>query len=335
MKKIALLLSIGLVSVGLAQTDITTPNSDPTNRTSDKIGMIITPPPPINPSNPNADGSTDPTTPRIPSVPNQAVIVLYGIPTDYQTSMNCQTPGAPDFCIAATCVSTRQYCAFLNAVAQSGDPYGLYYQKTPFQKGICLIKRNNYLPPFYYTLDDGILTIPGAFNPDGTPYTILGGEYPMTYVSLLSAARFCNWIANGEPTNLPEGPGSTETGSYTITTSKLTTNAGTVMTNNSPILNTISLNPGAHWRLLGSYPSSNTNIPGNVNGIVNEWRESLASFQAVPQDQGALVYQWMDTRIGINPYNGWLQISTCNFQTRTEGINSPLSETGFRLVYFP
>jgi formylglycine-generating enzyme required for sulfatase activity len=32
----------------------------------------------------------------------------------------------------------------------------------------------------------------------------------------LDAARFCNWLQNGQPTNLGEATGSTETGAYTL-----------------------------------------------------------------------------------------------------------------------
>ena len=52
----------------------------------------------------------------------------------------------------------------------------------------------------------------------------------MFNVSWGDAARFANWMGNGEPTNLGEAVGSTETGAYTLngdTTSYLETrNAG-------------------------------------------------------------------------------------------------------------
>ncbi len=40
-------------------------------------------------------------------------------------------------------------------------------------------------------------------------------NFPVNYVSWGDAARFCNWLQNGQPTG-PEGPGTTETGAYTL-----------------------------------------------------------------------------------------------------------------------
>jgi hypothetical protein len=40
-------------------------------------------------------------------------------------------------------------------------------------------------------------------------------NYPVTYVGFFSACRFANWLSNGQPTGA-EGPGTTETGTYTV-----------------------------------------------------------------------------------------------------------------------
>jgi hypothetical protein len=41
------------------------------------------------------------------------------------------------------------------------------------------------------------------------------GDAPMTTMRWNDAARFCNWLQNGQPTG-NQGPGTTETGAYTI-----------------------------------------------------------------------------------------------------------------------
>jgi formylglycine-generating enzyme required for sulfatase activity len=41
------------------------------------------------------------------------------------------------------------------------------------------------------------------------------GNFPVNWVSWGSAARFCNWLANGQPTG-PEATWTTENGSYTL-----------------------------------------------------------------------------------------------------------------------
>src|SRR5262249_21164061 len=47
-------------------------------------------------------------------------------------------------------------------------------------------------------------------------YSVIGPpNHPITYVSWYDAARFANWLSNGQPVGA-EGPGTTETGSYTL-----------------------------------------------------------------------------------------------------------------------
>ena len=92
-------------------------------------------------------------------------------------------------------VTLNQYCAFLNAVGAT-DPYALY---------------NPYL---------GLLPQVRGISRQGSSgsyhYSIIGsGNRPVTYVSWFDAARFVNWMQNGQPTG-PQGPGTTETGAYTL-----------------------------------------------------------------------------------------------------------------------
>ncbi len=95
-------------------------------------------------------------------------------------------------------VTTSQYAQFLNAVAAT-DPYGLY--STTMAPGpqlaYCGIVRNGS---------------PGSYS-----YSVMPGRenFPVSSLSWGDAARFCNWLANGQVSGA-EGPGTTETGSYTL-----------------------------------------------------------------------------------------------------------------------
>jgi hypothetical protein len=93
-------------------------------------------------------------------------------------------------------VTTAQYAQFLNSVAAAGDPYGLYNSKM--------------------ATDLPTIGITKASTSSGFSYTVKGnGNVPVFDVSLGDAARFVNWLANGQPI-APEGPGTTETGTYTL-----------------------------------------------------------------------------------------------------------------------
>jgi formylglycine-generating enzyme required for sulfatase activity len=107
-------------------------------------------------------------------------------------------------------VTNAQYTAFLNAVNSDGS-------------GVGGIGPNG----IYNTLmgsdaRGGISFNAGAAN--GSKYTIRTsmGDKPVNYVSWYDAARFTNWLHNGQ------GSGSTETGAYTLTgnTGIITKNVG-------------------------------------------------------------------------------------------------------------
>ena len=96
-------------------------------------------------------------------------------------------------------VTAGQYTAFLNAVAAT-DTYGLY--------------NSNMALVGVYTAGCGIVQsgTSGSYTYSvATAYQNL----PVNYVSWGDAARFCNWLQNGQLT-APEGPGTTETGAYTL-----------------------------------------------------------------------------------------------------------------------
>ena len=86
-------------------------------------------------------------------------------------------------------VTVAQYTEFLNSVAQS-DPYGLYTGSMQSGPLGAFITQSGTDGSYTYT------AVPGTEN------------QPVRWVSFYDAARFCNWLANGQ------GSSSTETGVY-------------------------------------------------------------------------------------------------------------------------
>ena len=92
-------------------------------------------------------------------------------------------------------VTVGQYTAFLNAVAAT-DLYGVYRSDMATDLNVAGIGRSGALGSYRY-------------------YVIGSPNNPITYVNWGDAMRFANWLNNGQPTGT-EGPGTTETGAYTL-----------------------------------------------------------------------------------------------------------------------
>jgi len=91
-------------------------------------------------------------------------------------------------------VTTGQYAAFLNAVAAT-DTYGLYNVNMWTHETGCKIQRTGSAGSYTYSV-----------APDWV-------NRPVNFVSWGDAARFANWLHNGQPTGAPH-LASTEDGSY-------------------------------------------------------------------------------------------------------------------------
>jgi formylglycine-generating enzyme len=93
-------------------------------------------------------------------------------------------------------VTAGQYTEFLNAVADA-DPNGLYNTSMGDPDGTrgANIQRTGSSPSYSYSV------------------AAAWAERPVTFVSFWDAARFSNWLHNGQPTG-PQGPGTTESGAY-------------------------------------------------------------------------------------------------------------------------
>jgi sulfatase modifying factor 1 len=113
---------------------------------------------------------------------------------------------AEAFQISKYLVTIGQYTDFLNAVAAT-DPYELYNTRMATDLNIAGILRSGTIGGYSYSVIDN----------DGN-----SANRPITYVSWYSAARFANWMHNGQ------GAGDTETGAYELGSNWETTNPPTV-----------------------------------------------------------------------------------------------------------
>lgn len=115
-------------------------------------------------------------------------------------------------------VTIGQYTAFLNAVDPDGTNlngiYNTLMATDPTTAGILYTARLS--PGSKY----GVLAVSGS-SPFGG---VTSANRPITHLSWHSAARFANWMSNGQ------GSGSTETGAYTL---------------NNASLHAVAANPGA------------------------------------------------------------------------------------------
>jgi formylglycine-generating enzyme required for sulfatase activity len=115
-------------------------------------------------------------------------------------------------------VTVADYAAFLNAVART-DTYGLWnngMQAAPSGAGIT---RSGAAGSYVYapmTATSGSAPYTAGGTP---PFRTVNGvdssRFPITYVSWLSAARFANWMANGQPVGAQDAS-TTEDGAYRL-----------------------------------------------------------------------------------------------------------------------
>jgi formylglycine-generating enzyme required for sulfatase activity len=96
-------------------------------------------------------------------------------------------------------VTLGQYTEFLNAVAKT-DTYGLY---------------NSGMGSAFTTLGIQQSGSSGNYSYSVTGSYSQGVNCPIFDVTWGDAARFCNWLQNGQPARA-EGNGTTETGAYTL-----------------------------------------------------------------------------------------------------------------------
>lgn len=123
--------------------------------------------------------------------PGNAADMRYNIGTEWNQRLDGFGRVAYTYQIGKYEVTAGQYAEFLNAVAQT-DPYGLYNENMWSHVYGCKIERIGSSGNYSY-----------AIAADRA-------NRPVNYVSFWDAARFSNWLHNGQ------GNGDTETGAYTL-----------------------------------------------------------------------------------------------------------------------
>lgn len=111
------------------------------------------------------------------------------------------------FRIATHDVTIADYVTFLNAVARS-DPNQLYNPLMASDLMVAGIRRDGAPGSYVYT---AVAPSGGVQNAAAT-----AGGRPVTYVSWFDAARFANWMSNGQPTGR-QTAATTENGAYDLT----------------------------------------------------------------------------------------------------------------------
>jgi sulfatase modifying factor 1 len=193
-------------------------------------------------------------------------------------------------------VTNAQYAAFLNAKAKS-DPYGLYnegqvmfYESTYPERGLGGILRTG---------------VDGAYR-----YSTIAGraQNPVNFVSFWDAARFVNWLSNGQ------GNGDTETGTYTLTADGVSANSVVRNAGASWVIPTENewykaayykgggLNAG-YW----AFGTSSDSLSTAVANYGNPWGTLTAGGSYAPNasaygafDMAGNVREWNETRWGAD-----------------------------------
>lgn len=197
------------------------------------------------------------------------------------------------YSIGQTEVTAGQYAAFLNAVARS-DPNEVYdtAQGSVTLNG-CGIVRSGSSGSYNYSVD------PANVNK------------PVNYVTYWNAARFANWLHNGQPTG-EQDASTTEDGAYTITRDGIVTNSITRNANWQWALPTEDewykaayyqpASQGGDSDNYWLYPtSSNTIDPSqaNYNGVIGNTTPvgSYAANFYGTFDMGGNVWEWNEATI--------------------------------------
>jgi formylglycine-generating enzyme required for sulfatase activity len=250
---------------------------------------------------------------------------------------------AYEYKIAKNETTIGQYAEFLNAKAKS-DPY-LLYNTSMTAGSINGISRSGSSGSYSYAVN------PGSANK------------PITYVSWFDAARFCNWLHNGQ------GNGSSETGAYTLNGAMsgiYTVNAGArawipsedewykaayydaskggywlyPTQSNSVFGNTIGNANSANY-FDGDYVGSGTSTRPSSNALtdVGAYGANSDSFFGT-NDQGGNVLEWTDAMTGSSRGlrggswdNGRTNMASSSRNYQTASLAN--SFVGFRVASVP
>jgi formylglycine-generating enzyme required for sulfatase activity len=230
-------------------------------------------------------------------------------------------------------VTAAQYTAFLNAVATTSDPDGLYNANMATGYAACGISQ--------------------AGGPGSYTYSAANGNFPVNYINWGDAARFCNWLQNGQPTG-PEGNGTTETGAYTLNWATSDAALAAVIRNPNAVYclptenewykaayydPTLNSGAGGYW----AYPTKSNTAPSAVapatpGGTVLSSNSANYDFVASTNltavgtyvnspgpygtfDQGGLLFQWTDTPF-TEPWGAGFDLANSSFESASSELKS-------------
>ena len=248
-------------------------------------------------------------------------------------------------------VTVGQYCQFLNAVAKT-DTYGLY---------------NNYMATDFPTIKITQSGSSGSYS-----YSVIGGyiqgaNCPIFDVTWGDAARFCNWLQNGQLTG-SQGLTTTEDGSYYLNgaTSDTALMAVTRKANATYVIPSENewykaayydpnkLGGAGYW----TYPTMSNTAPGNtlpdmgnsVNFDVTDptnYLTPVGAFSNSPgaydtYDMGGDVWQWNEAVVtdlsrGVRGIS-WNHGPSIDLAASIRSSSGPMAETGdigFRVAMIP
>eukprot|EP00808_Paulinella_micropora_P013482 g12856.t1 len=259
-------------------------------------------------------------------------------------------------------VTIQQYVAFLNSVAGSDDPYELYNPNMGSDLRVAGIRRFGSPGSYQYEA-----MIPAGYKPAGADSP---GDRPITYIDWFDAARFANWMHNGQVAN------STEQGAYMLN-GATSGNAVAVNRGAKFYIPTESewykaafyspkLNSGAGGYYL--YATQSNSAPGNMIGSAprqanfygdsgtysltqspflvdnQNYLTNVGAFASSPSfygtfDQGGNAYEWNDLNGAAGPLrslrSGFFQSNQGDLSVLDRYVAVPVavfSGSGFRLA---
>jgi formylglycine-generating enzyme len=150
-------------------------------------------------------GTVTPTATTIPATPVAYELVTVGDPGNPSDASGYGAV-AYEYRIGQYEVTIGQYAAFLNSVAAT-DPHGLYTPRMAGDATVAGISRSGSDGSYRYSV-----TGPSGSAPPGASS---GPDRPIAYISWFTAARFANWMANGQPSGAQDET-TTEDGAYDL-----------------------------------------------------------------------------------------------------------------------